>query len=74
MYTRVAIGAMMTVLGIQRNTVIISTITNVNINVQNIIMFTNDLVHMLKSTIRLKDTIISDDSLIVILPLSLVGH
>ena len=69
-----AIGAMMTVLGIQRNTVIISTITNVNINVQNIIMFTNDHVHMLKNTIRLKDTIISDDSLIVILPLSLVGH
>ena len=69
-----AIGAMMTVLGIQRNTVIISTIANVNINVQNIIMFTNDHVHMLKSTIRLKDTIISDDSLIVILPLSLVGH
>ena len=69
-----AIGAMMTVLGIQRNTVIISTITNVNINVQNIIMFTNDLVHILKNTIRLKDTIISDDSLMVILPLSLVGH
>ena len=63
-----AIGAMMTVLGIQRNTVIISTITNVNINVQNIIMFTNAHVYMLK------DTIISDDSLIVILPLSLVGH
>ena len=69
-----AIGAMMTVLGIQRNTVIISTITNVNINVQNIIMFTNAHVYMLKDTIRLKDTIISDDSLMVILPLSLVGH